>query len=48
MKKNKTLKLDKMIRYTPPPPSVGKLSSSADVLMHAHTWLMTDIIFIKN
>ena len=29
-------------------PSLRKLSSSTDVLMHAHTQLMTGIIFIKN
>ena len=37
----KTLKLNEII------PSLGKLSSSADVLTHAHTQLMTAIIFIK-
>ena len=38
---------NKIIRYTHPPPSLGKLSSSAHVLTHAHTRLMTGIIFIK-
>ena len=39
-----------IIRYTPPPPPppcLGKLSS-ADIMMHAHTELMTGIIVIKN
>ena len=37
----------KIIRFTHPQPSRRKLSSSTDVLTHAHTQLMTDIIFIK-
>ena len=38
----------KIIRFTHPQPSLRKLSSSIDVLMHVHTQLMTGIIFIKN
>ena len=44
----KTLTLNKIIMYTAPPCSLGKLSSSAEVLTYAHTRLMTVIIFIKN
>ena len=38
----------KIIRFTHPQPSLRKLSSSTDVLTHAHSQLMTGIIFIKN
>ena len=38
----------KIIRYTHRPPSRGKLSSSADVLRHAYSQLMTGIISLKS
>ena len=44
---NQKIKTLKIIRYTFPSSFLGKLSSSADVLTHAHTQLMTGIIFIK-
>ena len=44
----KTLKLNRIIRYTHPTPSLEKLLSAGDVLTHALTRLMTVIILIKN
>ena len=38
----------KVIRLAHPQPSLRKLSSSTDILMHVHTQLMTGIIFIEN
>ena len=44
--RNETLQSNQVIRYIHPHTSLGKLSS-ADVLTHAHTWLMTVTIFVK-
>ena len=42
----KKKKKSKSFRFAHPQPSLRKLSSATDVLTHAHTQLMTGIIFL--